>query len=93
MPSDPTMTLVTIPVFYSEKMVANTDGYSPSAAKPKAVVSAWKQLGLPVTLVAPTVARKKQLELAHDDIYVGNVLISVTRMVPYGQLLRFTKTP
>jgi acetoin utilization deacetylase AcuC-like enzyme len=55
-------------------MVANTESFSPSAAKPKAVVSAWKQLGLPVTLIEPTAARRKQLELAHNDIYVADVL-------------------
>ena len=66
--------LATVPVFYSEKMVADTESFSPSSAKPKAVVSAWKQLGLPVTLIEPAAARRRQLELAHDDIYVSDVL-------------------
>ena len=74
MPTETRSILGTIPVFYSEKIVANTKSFSPSAAKPKAVVSAWRQLGLPVTLIEPTAARRKQLELAHDDIYVADVL-------------------
>lgn len=79
MQNESKMKLASIPVFYSEKMVANTDSYSPSAAKPKAVVLAWKQLGLPVTLIEPTAANRKQLELAHDDIYVADVLNCATK--------------
>ncbi len=96
MPNKPTMTLATVPVFYSARMVANTDSYSPSATKPKAVVLAWQQLGLPVSLIEPTPARRKQLELAHDDLYVADVLNCATengfgnRSPEVAQSLAFT---
>ncbi len=67
-----------IPVFYSEQMVADSASYSPSAAKPKAVVAAWQEAGFPLSLQKPTSARVKQLELAHDNIYVLDVLTCTT---------------
>jgi hypothetical protein len=44
MPNNSRITFAVIPVFYLEKMVANTDSYSPSAAKPKTVVPARQAL-------------------------------------------------
>lgn len=66
-----------IPVFYTARMVAESEGYSPSAAKPKAVVAAWQELGLPLSLREPAPASLKQLELAHDATYVTDVLTCV----------------
>jgi len=63
-----------IPVFYTARMVADSEGYSPSAAKPKAVVATWQELGLPLSLREPAPVSLKQLELAHDAAYVTDVL-------------------
>jgi acetoin utilization deacetylase AcuC-like enzyme len=67
-----------IPVFYTEQMVADSGSYSPSAAKPRAVVATWQQLGLSLSLREPTPASLDQLELAHDEEYVADVLTYVT---------------
>ncbi len=67
-----------IPVFYSERMVADSASYSPSAAKPKAVVAAWKQAGFPVSMREPIAAELKQLQLAHQGTYVVDVLSCAT---------------
>ena len=63
-----------IPVFYTEKMVANSESYSPSAAKPKAVVAAWQELKMPISLREPEPASMKQFMLAHEREYVSDVL-------------------
>ena len=40
--------LQSIPVFYSEHMLAETDSFSPSASKPRHVLAAWQKAGLPI---------------------------------------------
>jgi acetoin utilization deacetylase AcuC-like enzyme len=70
--------LEAIPVFYTEKMVADSESYSPSAAKPKAVVAAWQEMGGPISLNAPEPVTVKQLELAHEREYVMEVLTCST---------------
>ena len=67
-----------IPVFYTERMVADSGSYSPSAAKPKAVVAGWQELGLSLSLREPVPASRGQLGLAHDGSYVTEVLACVT---------------
>ena len=37
-----------IPVFYSEHMLAETHSFSPSASKPRHVLAAWQEAGLPI---------------------------------------------
>jgi acetoin utilization deacetylase AcuC-like enzyme len=69
--------LEAIPVFYTSRMVADSGSYSPSAAKPKAVVAAWQALGFPLSLLEPAPATLAQLELAHDKAYVADVLACV----------------
>ena len=69
--------LTAIPVFYTDKMVADSGSYSPSAAKPKAVVAAWRELGVPMSLHEPAPASLAQLELAHEEEYVAEVLSCV----------------
>ena len=44
-----------IPVFYTHKLVANTDSYSPSAGKPAIAVESWQALGIPIDILEPTV--------------------------------------
>jgi acetoin utilization deacetylase AcuC-like enzyme len=67
-----------IPVFYSEKMVADSESYSPSAAKPKAVVAAWQDMNVQLTLQEPVPATPSQFDLAHDSMYVSDVLTCKT---------------
>ena len=69
--------LEAIPVFYTARMVADSGSYSPSAAKPKAVVAAWQALGFPLSLLEPAPVTLLQLELAHDQAYVADVLACV----------------
>lgn len=61
-------------VFYTPKMVADSGGYSPSAAKPKLAVESWLAAGLPVELVWPVPVSIDQLSRAHDRCYVEDVL-------------------
>ena len=63
-----------IPVFYSEQMVADSMGFSPSAGKPTEVVQSWQALGLPLQILPPTPASRTQLERAHERWYVQGVL-------------------
>jgi len=64
----------TIPVFFTKKMVADSGSYSPSAAKPLAVVESWKRLGVPLEFHEPTPATIDELTRAHDASYVRDVL-------------------
>jgi acetoin utilization deacetylase AcuC-like enzyme len=63
-----------IPVFYSEKMVANITSFSPSAGKPCEVVKSWLDLGMPIQVIEPTPVTPEQFYLAHDRRYVDGVL-------------------
>jgi hypothetical protein len=65
----------TIPVFYSEEMLADSDSFSPSAGKPKAVVDAWKLAGLPIGLRPNVPATLEDLSLAHDPDFVRAILV------------------
>jgi acetoin utilization deacetylase AcuC-like enzyme len=61
-------------VVYSEQMVAPAQGYSPSAAKPAAVMAAWRD-NWPALIVRPAApVGTAQLALAHDPAYVDDVL-------------------
>lgn len=64
----------TIPVFYSESMLADAHSFSPSAMKPRAVVESWGKLGVPIQLVAPPPVTADELCLAHAEEYVDGVL-------------------
>jgi len=64
----------TVPVFYSEELIADAGSFSPSAGKPKAVVEAWRDARLPIdvrNVVPVTIA---ELSAAHDPEFVANVL-------------------
>lgn len=63
-----------IPVMFSDEMVADSESYSPSAAKPKAVVAAWQAMDVEVALVQPTPVTVDQFALTHDNNYVTRVL-------------------
>lgn len=65
-----------IPIFYRPEMVASTDSYSPSAAKPKMVVDDWLRIGSiqPGDIRSFKPADKADLYLAHSKDYVDGVL-------------------
>jgi acetoin utilization deacetylase AcuC-like enzyme len=62
-------------VFYCEEMVADSESYSPSAEKPRAVVASWRQ-ALPIEVIAPTPVTVEDLSRAHDERFVRAVLSS-----------------
>jgi acetoin utilization deacetylase AcuC-like enzyme len=60
--------------FYSEAMVADSRCFSPSAAKPRAVVRSWSALGIPLDVTAPVPATVAELSRAHDPEVVRAIL-------------------
>ncbi len=70
-----------IPVFYSERMLAETDSFSPSAGKARHVLAAWHQAALPIAVHDVLPASELDLCLAHDPAYVRGVL---SGMLPNG---------
>jgi acetoin utilization deacetylase AcuC-like enzyme len=69
---------MTIPVFFSDALVADSRSYSPSAAKPAAVVRAWVSAGFPLEVVPPPALSVADLALAHDRAFVEGVLACET---------------
>ncbi len=63
-----------IPVFYTAKMLADAKSFSPSAAKPRAVLESWCALGVPLAVEEPARVSEKQLCLAHDEDFVRGIL-------------------
>ena len=61
-------------VVYSESMNAPAQGYSPSAAKPAAVMSAWLARWPGLQLRAPVPASRVDFCRAHDAAFVEGVL-------------------
>lgn len=66
--------LTHIPVFYAPAMVADAESFSPSAAKPTAVVHSWKMLGLPLKVIEPLPVTADEIARAHDPVLVEGVL-------------------
>ncbi len=64
----------TIPVFYCEQLLANSQSFSPSAGKPRQVVANWQAAGLPISLQPFSPAMVDDLSLSHDPRYVRGVL-------------------
>ncbi len=87
--------LTAIPVYYSESLLADAESFSPSAAKPRPVVEAWRDANLPIALSAFAPAEDVDLFLAHDPAYVrgvltgalpngfGNTLAALARSLPH----------
>jgi len=83
-----------IPVFYTPKMVADSECFSPSAAKPVKVVASWGDK-FPVELHEPTPVTIEELARAHDPEWVirvlkgeadngfGNRSLAVAESLPY----------
>jgi acetoin utilization deacetylase AcuC-like enzyme len=63
-----------IPVFYSDKLLAESASFSPSAGKPKPVIESWRTAGLPIEVRAVDPATIADLCLAHDRTYVTSIL-------------------
>jgi acetoin utilization deacetylase AcuC-like enzyme len=63
-----------LPVFFSPRMVAASDSYSPSAHKPAQVVASWQAIGIPMRIMPPAPASIAELGLAHDPTHVRLVL-------------------
>lgn len=61
-------------MFYSERMVADAQSFSPSASKPRAVVASWRQRFPVLEFVKPVPVGVEELCLAHDAAYVRGVL-------------------
>ena len=84
-----------IPVFYSQKLVAINYSASPSAGKPELAVKSWQALGIPLDIREPIPVTVDELSLAHDRAFVekvlacrtnngfGNKLPSVADSLPY----------
>lgn len=82
-----------ITVFYTPKMVADSQSASPSAAKPVKVVDSWRQFPIDVREPAPVTV--DELARAHDRTYVeamlacqldngfGNRSVAVADSLPY----------
>lgn len=61
-------------VFYTDRMVADSGGFSPSAHKPRDVVASWQALDVPLEIVEPEPVTADQFALAHDRQLVDDVL-------------------
>lgn len=61
-------------VVYSGSMNAPAQGYSPSAAKPAAVMAAWREQWPTLEVRAPVPASREDLCRAHDPGFVDGVL-------------------
>ncbi|MBU6272467.1 MAG: histone deacetylase [Betaproteobacteria bacterium] len=63
-----------IPVFYSDHMVAESGGFSPSAAKPAQVMAEWQRLAFPIEVFSPRPVSIEELSAAHEPAFVQGVL-------------------
>jgi acetoin utilization deacetylase AcuC-like enzyme len=68
-----------IPVFYTEKLLADSGSYSPSATKPKYVVEAWRRASLPIEWRTVSPATVEDLCLAHHAEFVSSILAGTAR--------------
>lgn len=66
--------MIEIPVFYTDKMVADSRSVSPSAVKPKQVVDSWRQLQVPIRIFEPAPVTVEQLCRVHDPFFVRDIL-------------------
>lgn len=64
----------TIPVFYCEQLLADSQSFSPSAGKPRQVMANWQAAGLPISLRPFSPVMVDDLNLSHDPGYVRGVL-------------------
>jgi len=81
-----------IPVFYSERMLAETNSFSLSAGKPRHVLSAWQRAGFPIHLGSIEPVSEMDFSLAHDPAYVQGIL-SAELPNGFGNTSRRTNSP
>ena len=55
-------------------MVAESGGFSPSAAKPRLAVESWQELGVPLSIQSFEPVTRSQIKLAHDPVFVDDLL-------------------
>jgi acetoin utilization deacetylase AcuC-like enzyme len=68
--------MLKIPVYYTPKMIADSECFSPSAAKPVKVVESWlKQF--PIDVIEPNPVSRDDYARAHDPDWVDRVLACV----------------
>ena len=65
---------MSLPVFYTPRMVADSRSFSPSAAKPAQVVARWRERGLAIDVHEPAPVTVGQLCYAHAREFVEGVL-------------------
>jgi acetoin utilization deacetylase AcuC-like enzyme len=65
---------MSVPVFYMGQMVADSQAYSPSAAKPAQVVADWRHHKLPIQLFKFDPLTRDDIALAHKRQFVDDVL-------------------
>ncbi|MBL0143811.1 MAG: histone deacetylase [Betaproteobacteria bacterium] len=63
-----------VPVFYTERQVAEPQRASPSASKPRRVMQRWREKHFPIDVREPQPATVEDLARAHDRKYVGDIL-------------------
>ncbi len=63
-----------IPVFYMPQMNAFLQSFSPSARKPAEIISAWKQMKLPIDVREFEPATLEMLKRVHHPDYVDGIL-------------------
>jgi len=63
-----------VPVFYSPAMCADSESFSPSAAKPAAVIEAWGKMGIPMEILEPIPLARGHFYKAHDKDFVDGIL-------------------
>jgi len=68
-----------IPVFYTDKLLADSGSFSPSAGKPKFVVEAWRRADLPIDWRTIVPATFDDICLAHNPTFVGSILAGTAR--------------
>lgn len=92
-------------IYYTPQMVADSRSFSPSAHKPAEVIADWRAAGLDIEVKKPIPVSGKTIAQAHDPDYVQGVLScttpngfgnrdeSVAKSLPYtvGSMVSATK--
>ncbi len=63
-----------MPVFYSPKLQAQATGTFPGVTKPMQAIASWIELGIGISVIAPTPATRTELIRAHENDYVDAIL-------------------
>lgn len=66
--------LISIPVFHTDLMVADSESFSPSPAKPRAVAASLSTLTIPLEFHNPEAATADELKRAHEPRPIDDVL-------------------